>query len=41
MMAVMKSINALKAPEADHWWAAMKSEIESINEKGTWISVAR
>ena len=38
-MAVMKSINALKGPETDHWWAAMKSEIEPINEKGTWILV--
>ena len=32
---------ALKSPEAEHWWVAMKSEIESINEKGTWILVPR
>ena len=25
--------------EAKHWWAATKSKIESINEKGTWILV--
>ena len=31
----------LKRPEAEQWWAAMESEIKSINEKGTWILVLR
>ena len=31
----------LKRPEAEQWWAAMESEIKSINEKGTWILVPR
>ena len=30
---------ALKSLEAEHWSTAMKSEIKSINEKGTWILV--
>ena len=32
---------ALTGPEVDQWWAAMQSEIQSINEKGTWILVPR
>ena len=31
---IQNGVAALKGPEADHWWAAMEPQIESINEKG-------
>ena len=33
--------SALKGPKSEYWWTAMTSEIESINEKGTWVLVPR
>ena len=30
---IQNVVAAIKVLEADHWWAAMKPEIESINEK--------
>ena len=36
---IQNVVAAIKVLEADHWWAAMKPEIESINEKVTCILV--
>ena len=38
---IQNGVAALKGPEADHWWAAMEPQIESINEKGACILVSR
>ena len=38
---IQNIVTAIKVLEVDHWCAAMKPEIESINEKGTCILVPR